>query len=130
MKRLILLGTAVVLISCGKPAPVPKSPDQALFDIQTTYVAALSVVVNYGKLPLCPGDTWGIACHNGKFLVAARVASNAVAASIDAAHPLIAVYKAIASPSLSDTAKAQAVVSAATSELGALLTLANTISGG
>ena len=133
MKKLLLAGTgmALVLTACaGTPVPVPKSPDQALYDAGATYAAALTVVVAYGSLPLCPGNTWALTCHNGPFLVMARTASNAAGDGLYAARPLAAVYAALEAPAASDRAKIQAVIAAVTNEVAALQTLASAIATG
>jgi hypothetical protein len=112
------------LAACGTPPPVPKSPDQALFDAHSAYDAALVVVTNYGAAPLCPGNTWAAGCANGPFLVHAKHASDAAYAALIAAQPLVDAYNALPSPTAGDLAKAQAAVTAAGQEVQAVSALA------
>jgi hypothetical protein len=105
------------------PVPVPKSPDQALYDANATYVAALMVVTDYGALPRCPGTTWGLTCHNAAFLVSAQRASNAAAAGLADAKQAVTAYDALAAPAASDTAHALALVTAAVQQIAALQAL-------
>lgn len=131
MRRFVVLGSVVALLlaGCGNsPAPVPKSPDQALFDLHTLYDAGLTVVVNYGKQPLCPGNTWTSSkglCANGPLLIAANTASDKAAAALALADPAVAAWKA--SKSSSAEAAAIGMITAAAQEVGAVLAFKATI---
>lgn len=123
-----LIGIALALGGCQTASsPAPKSPDQALYDAHTAYVAALTVVTNYGSAPVCPGATWAAGCANGPFLILAKKSSDAAAGGLAAAQPLVNAWKAIASPSSDDNARAMAAVNAAASEVQAVSVLSDQI---
>lgn len=114
------------LTGCSSPL---KSPDQVLFGATSAYAAALTVVVNYGKSPPCPGNTFAAGCHNGPFLVLAQKTSNGIADSLAAARPVVDAYNVIASPTASDTAKVMAAVTGVSQAVAGLKTIAAQIGG-
>lgn len=119
-----------LLTGCGySSTPVPRSPDQVLFGATSAYAAALTVVVNYGKSPPCPGNTFAAGCHNGPFLVLAQKTSNGIADSLAAARPVVDAYNVIASPTASDTAKVMAAVTGVSQAVAGLKTIAAQIGG-
>jgi hypothetical protein len=125
---LVWISLGVWLTACANtPAPVPKSPDQALFDAHTAYVGALTVVTNYGAAPICPGKTWATGCANGPFLILAKKYSDAAAGGLAAAQPLVDAWKAIGAPNATDTARAMAAVNAAMAEVQAVSVLSDQI---
>lgn len=86
---------AQVLVGCSNtPAPVPKSPDQALFDVHSAYVGALVIITNYGKQPFCPANTLTLGCANVGVLLGAQSASKTAAAALAAAQPAVDAWKA------------------------------------
>lgn len=123
MRGVILAGLLLVGGCSGfNQAVAPKSPDQALFDVQSAYNAAELVVTEYGALPRCPAQP---ACHDPKVLVAAQVTRNKARDQISLALGLVVAWKLIKSPTASDTDKVMAAIVAAQ----VLVTKLNTVKG-
>lgn len=103
-----LVGCVVALSAC---AAVPKSPAQAIFQVEGDYAAALAVAVQYEKLPRCTVPDKQI-CSKSSVIKKIKKADTIAGDALDAAQ------KAVRDPSF-DKSKADALIVSATNAVSA-----------
>ena len=117
MKHLIL-ASCVALAACGSVPPVPKTPVQAVYELETIELAAMRIAVAYVQLP---------ACGTGPVICSTTTNKAAIKLAVDREYPLITLVMKIARSVNPDKTEFENALVAAATAVGDLSNLSKTL---
>jgi len=108
--------------------PAPKSPDEAVAELETAYIGALELAASYAQLPRCGAGAPSV-CSSPPLIAALLKDKPAASAALDEARAAVKAYDALSLPGTADIAAAEAAIAAATSIVRGFTADANATKG-